>query len=74
MEEKSSQDKVVSISDVKPKNAPIPSISGPHRPNAEEMVREFLKLLGEQGDPEALFHTPEGELFARIRVNGHMEN
>ena len=73
MEERSSQGNVVSISDVKSKNATIPPIR-PRRPNAEEMVSEFLKLLGEQGDPEALFHTPERELFARIRVNGHMEN
>jgi hypothetical protein len=40
----------------------------------EEMVRQFLDLLKDQCDPETFFHTPDGELFARIRVDGHFEN
>lgn len=40
----------------------------------EQMVRQFVELLAADQNPEALFHTPRGEAFARIRVDGHLEN
>ena len=44
------------------------------RPRVEVMVQQFLELLKSECDPESFFHTPDGEPYAHIRVDGHFEN
>lgn len=75
MEENSNVGNVVSIADAPRSPKGTASQEKKQRqPKTAEMVRQFLDLLKDQCDPETFFHTPEGESFAHLRIDGHFEN
>jgi hypothetical protein len=70
---KTTTDNVIGVADARPKLSSTGEVRT-RRPRVDEMVREFLDLLGTDVEPESFLRTPDGEPFAHIRINGHFEN